>query len=306
MPSLLTRRPSTPGLLAAVCLLAAPPRPVHSASSSASVSRSPKITGLPAQLALAALVAAVAQSPMQAVEPVIASAATGGQLMKAALMTKKDPVRVLMIGDSMTVGGFGESMQAFLQRNYGKVALYASCGSSPESWLKGETAYVTKCGYRKFTPAAKYYTDYTSGHKPSPTVTPKLEDLLAYHQPSIVIIQLGTNWMDALESKNFATEAPKYNAILARFAVPLANARSVKQIIWITPPDSTRYSSSTERNVDQLIRTAARRYGYTVVNSANMTHYIAGRTGGDGVHYRNEDAYAWAANVGRELRTKVR
>jgi hypothetical protein len=306
MPSLFTWRPSTPGLLAALCLLVAPPRAVQSAASNASASRSPKIAGRPAQLAMAALVAAVAQSPLQAVEPAIASAGTNAQLMKAALLTKKDPVRVLMIGDSMTVGGFGESLQAFLQRTYGKVALYASCGSSPESWLKGEPEFITKCGYRKYTPLAKYYTDYTDGHKPSPTVTPKLEDLLAYHQPSTVIIQLGTNWMDALESKNFATEAPKYDAILARFAAPLRASRSVKQIIWITPPDSSRYSSGTERNVDTLIRGAAKRYGYAVVNSANMTHYIAGRTGGDGVHYRKEDACAWAECVQRELRTKVR
>ena len=266
----------------------------------------PKITGRPAQLALAALVAAVAQSPLQAVEPAIAAAATNVKAVKAALLTKKDPVRVLMIGDSMTVGGFGESMQQFLQRNYGRIALYASCGSSPESWLKGETDYVTKCGYRKYTPSAKYYTDYGDGHRPSPTLTPKLEDLLAYHTPSTVIIQLGTNWMDGLEGKSFAAEGPKLAAILERFSRPLAAAKSVKQIIWITPPDSSRYSSATERNVDQTIRAAAKRYGYSVVDSATMTHYTAGRTGGDGVHYRKEDAYAWAESVARDVRRKVR
>src|SRR3954467_7786777 len=106
MPSLFTRRPSTPGLLAALCLLATPPRAVQSASSTPA-SRPAKIGGRPAQLAQGAIVGAVAQSPPQAVEPVIASAGTGAsvQLMKAALLTKKDPVRVLMIGDSMTVGG---------------------------------------------------------------------------------------------------------------------------------------------------------------------------------------------------------
>lgn len=306
MPSLFSRRPSTPGLLAVLCLLAAPPRLMQSATPSQAGPRAPKVSGRPAQLALAALVAAVAQSPLQAVEPAIASAGTNAQLMKAALLPRKDPVRVLMIGDSMTVGGFGESMQQFLQRNQGRVALYASCGSSPESWLKGEPAFVTKCGYRAYTPLKKYHTEYANGHKPSPTVTPKLEDLLAYHQPSIVIIQLGTNWMDGLESRNFAVEGPKYSAILARFAQSLAAARSVKQIFWITPPDSTRYSNGTERNVDQLIRSAAKRYGYTVVNSAPMTHYVAGRTGGDGVHYRKEEAYAWAESVGRELRGKMR
>lgn len=304
MSSLFSRRPSTPGLLAALCLLAAPPRLLNSASSSATIMRSPRITGRPAQLAMAALVAAVAQSPLQAVEPAIASVtmSVGAKMTSAS---RKDPVKVLMIGDSMSVGGFGESMHAYLQSQYGRVALYASCGSSPESWLRGEQDFVTKCGYRKITPSSKYYTDYEGGHKPSPTLTPKLEDLLAYHTPSTVIIQLGTNWMDGLESKNFAAEAPKYSAILAKFSVPLAAARCVKRIIWITPPDSSRYSSSTERNVDQLIRTAAKRYNYTVINSANMTHYIAGRTGGDGVHYRKEDALAWAGSVKRDLRGKV-
>src|SRR5580700_5191099 len=38
-------------------------------------------------------------------------------------------VRVLMIGDSMTVGGFGESMQDYFLRRFGRnnVAVYAAC-----------------------------------------------------------------------------------------------------------------------------------------------------------------------------------
>ncbi|HEV7405754.1 MAG TPA: hypothetical protein VGO11_22615 [Chthoniobacteraceae bacterium] len=304
MPFLFSRRPSTPGLLAALCLLATPPRALHSASSPATVLR-PKITGRPAQLALAALVAAVAQSPLQAVEPAIASATMS--LGAKSALAKKDPVKILMIGDSMSVGGFGDSMQEFLQRHYGRVALYASCGSSPESWLRGEPDFVTKCGYRATTPLKKYFTDFTDGHKPNPTVTPKLEDLLAYHTPSVVIIQLGTNWMDGLESKNFAAEEPKYRAILAKFDAQLRSARSVKQVFWIPPPDSSRYTSGTERNVEQLICTASNKYGYTEVkNGKPMTTYIAGQTGGDGVHYRNEDARVWAGKVEDFLRGRIR
>jgi hypothetical protein len=295
MPSLFSRRASAPGLLAALCLLAALPSSLHSASSAAPANRTPYITGRPAQLAHAALVAAVGQSPLQAVEPALASVTTRLQFGKA----KTDPVRVLMIGDSMTVGDFGESLEEFLlRRTYGRAALYASCGSSPESWLAGEPEFITKCGYRAYSPLKKKdFTDFTDGHKPNPRVTPKLENLLAYHTPSIVIVQLGTNWMDGLESKSFAAEEPKYRAILEKFAAPLTAARSVKQVIWITPPDSSRYSPKTERNVEELIRAAAQRHHYLLVDSKRMTGYVPGHTGGDGVHYRKEDACAWAKKV---------
>src|SRR6516225_7283507 len=62
--------------------------------------------------------------------------------------------RVLMLGDSMSVGGFGEALQDYLLRRFGRnnVAVFASCGSSPEHWLRSGPKFVTKCGYREQTP----------------------------------------------------------------------------------------------------------------------------------------------------------
>jgi hypothetical protein len=308
MAFFLSRRPRTSGLLAALCLFTGSERGLQGVSAeSAALPRTPAVGGRAAQIALAALVAAVAQSPLQAVEPAIASIGAKEQMVKSAL-TPRLKVEVLMIGDSMTVGGFGESFQGYLNRHYGSArwALYASCGSSPESWLRGEPEYVTKCGFKAITPRKTYYTDFENHRPPTPTPTPKLETLLEFHQPTTVIVQLGTNWMDALEKKDFNAERPKYAAIMEKFATALKSAKSVKQVIWITPPDSSRYSVATERNVDTLIRAAARQYGYSVINSASKTHYIAGKTGGDGVHYRKEDAYAWAESVQQDLRTKMR
>ena len=306
MPFLLSRRLSAPGLLAAFCLLTGPMRGVQGVPPADSTAPA-TTSGQGTQIALAALVAAVAQSPLQAVEPAIASVDARTQAVKSAL-TPKLKVEVLMIGDSMSVGGFGDSFQTYLNRRYGSArwALYASCGSSPESWLRSEPDYVTKCGFKAITPKKTYYTDFNEHGKPTPTPTPKIETLLEFHQPSIVIVQLGTNWMDGLEHRDFNAERPKYTAIMDKFAAALKNAKSVKRVIWITPPDSSRYSVQTERNVDVILRAAAKQYGYSVVNSASMTHYIAGKTGGDGVHYRKEDAYAWAESVQQDLRTKLR
>jgi hypothetical protein len=51
-----------------------------------------------------------------------------------------------MIGDSLSAGPFGESVQQHLARKFGpqNVAAYASCGSSPEHWLQDEAGFYTK------------------------------------------------------------------------------------------------------------------------------------------------------------------
>ena len=50
------------------------------------------------------------------------------------------PPSVLMIGDSLSVGKFGEVVQAHLALKR-RVAAYASCGSSPEHWLASEPMF---------------------------------------------------------------------------------------------------------------------------------------------------------------------
>jgi hypothetical protein len=51
-----------------------------------------------------------------------------------------------MIGDSLSVGGFGEAVREHLEHEFGRqnVAFFASCGSSPESWLQNEPVFHTR------------------------------------------------------------------------------------------------------------------------------------------------------------------
>ena len=48
------------------------------------------------------------------------------------------PPKVLMIGDSLSVGGFGEAVRKHLEHEFGRqnVAFFASCGSSPKVGCK--------------------------------------------------------------------------------------------------------------------------------------------------------------------------
>ena len=210
--------------------------------------------------------------------------------------------RVLMIGDSLSAGPFGEAVQQHLARKFGpdNVAAYASCGSSPEHWLQDEPGFYTKCGYRESTPdKPPVFRDFENGKPPRPTLTPKLEGIVRRFQPTIVVAQLGTNWMD----RNLSDA--EISSFLDRF-VNAARARSVRQIVWIAPPDSSAMPQRAQARVHRLIQQGAKRGRFDVIDSRQLTNYIPGKTGGDGVHYNSESSRAWAAKVNDSLDAKLR
>jgi len=206
------------------------------------------------------------------------------------------PPSILMVGDSLSVGKFGEVVQGHLAQKY-PVAAYASCGSSPEHWLSSEPDFVTKCGYRQHTADSDVFRDFINGKSPRPTVTPKLSKLVKKHAPTILIVQLGTNWMDR------GLTDQQMSSYLDQF-VHEARRGSVEQIIWISPPDSARLRR-TQGRVHALIRKAASRDGFQVVDSREVTHYVLGKTGGDGVHYNSEASEAWARKIQDDLDSKL-
>jgi hypothetical protein len=227
---------------------------------------------------------------------------------RAAPKEPPPPTRVLMIGDSLSEGPFGESVELYLETRLGRsnFALFASCGSSPESWLRSEPDYYTKCGFREDTPERQSVIDFHDGKPPPRVRTPKVEDLIAKYHPTTVIVQLGTNWMDPLK-KPRGHEEDTFSNILDRFAVALRSPpRSVRQVIWIMPPDAAAYSPAVQRTVENLIKNVAKKNNYWMIDSKRMTHYIRGKTGGDGVHYNKEAAQAWADQVTRKLDRQLR
>src|SRR3954465_7210568 len=206
------------------------------------------------------------------------------------------PPSILMIGDSLSVGRFGEVVQMHLALKH-RVAAYASCGSSPEHWLAGEPDFITKCGYRERTSTSDIYSDYVNGRAPRGTRTPKLADLIRKHKPAILIVQLGTNWMD----RNLSDE--QMNDYLSRL-VDEARRGTVEKIVWIAPPDSSRLRR-TQGRIHQILRRASTRKNFDIIDSRNVTHYVMGKTGGDGIHYNTEPPEAWARAIQRDLDAKL-
>lgn len=209
------------------------------------------------------------------------------------------PVRVLLIGDSLSVGPFGKEIEAFLRRRYGPrgYALFASCGSSPEDWLRKTPVFTTKCGYRQVTPAGAVVREYSGGRRPDPVRTPKLPAILARFRPQVVLVQLGTNWFGKIAPGR--TNGAHYRAIIKEF---IRELRSVPgpppQIIWVMPPASSAYSAGTHDDVEQWITESSRSLDFRVVNSRRLTSpYRKGVSGGDGVHYSGPAGRAWARGV---------
>jgi hypothetical protein len=206
------------------------------------------------------------------------------------------PPSILMIGDSLSVGKFGEAVQMHLALKH-RVAAYASCGSSPEHWLASEPDFVTKCGYRQRTSDSDIFSDWVNGHAPRPTRTPKLADLVRKHKPTILVVQLGTNWMD----RNLSDE--QMGEYVNRL-VDEARRGPVEKIVWIAPPDSARLRK-VQGKVHQILRRAAARKKFEIIDSRNVTHYVTGKTGGDGIHYNSESSEAWARAIQRDLDIKI-
>jgi hypothetical protein len=210
--------------------------------------------------------------------------------------------KILYVGDSLTVGPFGRELQNFLcdQFGEGRVYLYASCGASPESWLDGEASYISRCGCRVKTPALFMVREFEKGVAPEPFATPKLTPLLAQVRPSVVIVQLGTNWFDLLEQHPGPEEMARLDAFLDRFVDTIQNAPGRPSLLWITPPDSARFRS-VQTSVTQLLLATGKRKRFAVINSSSMVRYEPGLSGGDGVHYYGADAMKWADGVKKRL-----
>jgi len=206
--------------------------------------------------------------------------------------------RVLMLGDSLSVGPFGQEMQRFLVERFGesRVYLLASCGSSPEHWLGSEPEFVSKCGYRVKTPSQYMLGEYENGRRPEPFPTPKIEHLLAKTRPNLVLVQLGTNWFDLLEQAATPGAIERLEGIVDRFASAILGSGPRPQLVWITPPDSARFRR-VQGMVTELLRRVGRRRCFACIDSSALVHYVPGQSGADGVHYASAAAEKWANGV---------
>jgi len=192
--------------------------------------------------------------------------------------------RVLHIGDSHTVGIYGQEMDKHLRATGAKVETYGSAGSSPLWWKTGQT---TRSGF--FSKNAEGQTVQPANWK-DPHPTPKFKDLVGRFQPNVIMISLGAN---LIHSSGAAIEKQVHEM------AQMAQASGAK-IIWVGPPDGRESKKPTEKQTQlyEHLQRAASQYG-DFIDSRPLTEYPA--TGGDGVHYWGTEGSRIARNWAKEV-----
>ncbi len=243
-----------------------------------------------------ALVPATARSGRLSLLPPPATV-TGGDKFPGAAVRMSVPVDLLLIGDSLSFGTFGQDVEAFFKRQFGAsaVCVYASCGSSPEHWISDGPEFMTSCGYRESTPRGSWKVDFARGKPPQPVRTPKIPEILAKFRPQTVIVQLGTNWMDRL-AESPARDAAAYKRTIRQFITELrAQSPPPSRIVWVLPPDASKFSSEVKDTVDRWISECAKEMGFQTIISNRITgKYVPGKSGSDGVHLNDAESSKWA------------
>lgn len=245
-------------------------------------------------LAAGALSAAVAGGAAQATDhhqaslntQAMASAQTEVNFVHSPLLGPDD--RVLHIGDSHTVGIYGQEMDKHLRSSGAKVETYGSAGSSPHWWITGQT---TRSGF--FSRNQDEVTDQPAKWN-DPHATPQLKNLLERFRPNVVVFSLGANLINA---------SPAAIEKQMREVADMAKASGTR-IIWVGPPDGRESTkpSSKQNELYQTLEKVAKEYG-DFIDSRPLTEYPA--SGGDGVHYWGKEgvkrAKSWASDVFQQL-----
>jgi len=106
--------------------------------------------------------------------------------------------RVLVIGDSLSCGHFGDNLIAGLSTQGHQVTMYCAVGSSPENWMNGHPARASwPCEIHTYD-ASRVGRQKTAPHVEAVKTRncggfPKLREILNSNPSDHVVIALGTN-----------------------------------------------------------------------------------------------------------------
>jgi len=171
--------------------------------------------------------------------------------------------RVAFIGDSHSVGSFGQEMDALLRARGALVWTTAVCGSSPDWYFRDAQI---QCGF--------FFRD-SDGETERGTrgrLTPRLATLLETAKPDFTVVALGANLINLTPEYARRTTRPMVEAI----------AESESRCVWVGPPHGR---NKPKEKLDALY-VALRETTQDLclfVDSRPYIHYPD--TGGDGAHY---------------------
>lgn len=194
--------------------------------------------------------------------------------------------RVLIIGDSHSYGPLGEVLDSHYRKQGNAVSSYASCGSSPSTWVKTSQNFKsTNCGFWSKDSAGKEIR--VKSHK-----LPSMADALSKANPQLTVVSLGTNILASPANINQEL----------KFIEQMISSIKAKgsACVWIGPPDLSKnpFKANLAAGASAIKKTVEAK-GCKFIDSRSYTKYPAGKS--DGIHYGAGDSRKWGVAVAANL-----
>jgi len=203
--------------------------------------------------------------------------------------------RVLYLGDSMSMGAFGTTLDQEIRNAGFEVYTYVAGGATPYYWLSRYSTIKGSIGYWEKTPRGERRINVTKG-------VPKVEALMDKIDPDVVIVQTGTNLYSALRSKR-RTKGENVREVegLLNHMIEAAT-QGGRQCYWITPPTAhtERYPKELQKELNDLTTRVVGRQA-RIYDSGKVTTYTDPYPENDGIHYGQTEARQWAALVAKDF-----
>jgi hypothetical protein len=219
-------------------------------------------------------------------------------------------LKVLILGDSMSLCGFGKRLDTLFRRDeeVSAVYTYMACATIPATWLtRGSyTNAKTYCGYWSIATVpgkskpSEFVDGYERGHVPKAYRVPKLERLLSTIQPDILVLQTGTNLFGIFRDGK-TVRSDVQGPILRRLVEPFfATATTLpsplKRIYLVGPPISGRVSREVQQFLfDELGTLTLNRA--VLIDSRGMVPYPYRTMARDHEHFFGKQMDEWADAV---------
>lgn len=211
--------------------------------------------------------------------------------------SSKNP-RVLFLGDSLSIGAFGATLDSSMRAAGFEVHTVVAGGASPYYWLKNYQSLPCTIGFWEKSPTSERRLGYVRA-------VPKLEDLLVQHKPNLVVVQTGINLYATLRSKRRPKEdnVAEVQSLIEQMCYSISKGGATSY--WILPPHSheKRYPIELQEELASIMRRTVKRFDGEVFESGEVTHFDDPYPATDGIHYGPADAREWATKVSTHFAT---
>jgi len=205
-------------------------------------------------------------------------------------------VRVLYLGDSLSIGAFGRTLDRSMRSAGFEVHTVVAGGASPYYWLDRYQPMPCTIGFWEKSPSRERRVGYVRA-------VPKIEDLIEQHEPNVVVVQTGINLYATLRSKRRSKEenVAEVRSLIDQMCYAVADAGALSY--WVLPPDSheERYPESLQEELESIMAEVVNEYEGEVFESQEVTEFVDPYPATDGIHYGPEEARGWAEKVSRHF-----